>query len=100
MADAGGLFDDEGFLRDADAWTRELAEQVATELGVAPLTEAHWTLIDWARADFAATGVSPNVRRLGKGSGVGTKTIYQLFPRAPGKAIARVAGLPKPAGCI
>jgi sulfur relay (sulfurtransferase) DsrC/TusE family protein len=28
------------------------------------------------------------------------KALYQLFPKAPGKTVARLAGIPKPAGCV
>ncbi|MEZ4268573.1 MAG: TusE/DsrC/DsvC family sulfur relay protein [Myxococcota bacterium] len=31
---------------------------------------------------------------------MGTAALYQLFPRAPAKTVARIAGIPKPVGCI
>jgi sulfur relay (sulfurtransferase) DsrC/TusE family protein len=31
---------------------------------------------------------------------VATKDLYALFPKAPGRTIAKIAGLPKPAGCL
>ena len=40
------------------------------------------------------------LRRISKFSGVAMKEIYQLFPKGPGKLAAKVAGLPKPQGCI
>ena len=42
----------------------------------------------------------PTVRVLGKTSGVSVKELYQLFPKGPAKVAARVAGIPKPRGCI
>jgi sulfur relay (sulfurtransferase) DsrC/TusE family protein len=33
-------------------------------------------------------------------SGVSTKDLYTLFRKAPGRTIAALAGLPKPAGCL
>lgn len=95
----GVAFSADGHLVDANAWTRDLAANLAALAGV-PLTEAHWKLIDVARADFFASGVSPNIRRLTELAGVTTKDIYQLFPRAPGRTLAKIAGLPKPAGCL
>lgn len=89
----------DGYLVDAGAWTRALGEAIAAAEGVA-LTDAHWALLDAARADFAATAVSPNIRRLTQIASVTTKDIYALFPKAPGRAIAKIAGLPKPAGCL
>jgi dissimilatory sulfite reductase related protein len=40
------------------------------------------------------------VRVLGKTSGVTVKELYQLFPKGPAKMAARIAGIPKPRGCI
>ena len=80
-------------------WTREVAEQTAAELQVA-LNDVHWKLIDFARADFQAKGASPNIRRVTQATGLTTKEVYALFPRAPGRLLARIAGLPKPAGCL
>ena len=59
---------------------------------------------DWAagimRDAYAHTGSSPNVRLLGKASGVPVKELYALFPKGPAKLAARIAGVPKPRGCI
>lgn len=89
----------DGHLVDAAAWTRELGEAIAQLQGVT-LTDAHWAVLDAARADFAQTTASPNIRRLTQIAGVSTKDIYALFPKAPGRTIAKIAGLPKPAGCL
>ena len=89
----------EGFLADASKWTPQLAERLARSLGVT-LTERHYQLIEFARNEYSATGASPNIRRLSLGSGISTKELYQMFPRAPGKSTAMIAGLPKPVGCI
>lgn len=92
-------FTADGFVADPKQWTRELGESIARAAGL-EMTEAHWALVDFARKDWEATGVSPNIRRLSTGAGVATKDIYRLFKKAPGKTIARIAGIPKPAGCI
>lgn len=95
----GRAFTADGFLVDAAAWDEPLAEKMAESLGLS-LTDAHWVAIRWARADYLATGSSPNVRRVATGSGLGTKALYELFPRTPGKTNAMLAGIPKPAGCV
>ena len=41
-----------------------------------------------------------NIRRITTGSGIPTKELYSLFPRAPAKTVARLAGVHKPVGCI
>jgi len=96
----GLRFQHDGTLIDRDGWSRELAEALAPTVGVEILVDAHWVVIDFARAEYAATGKSPNIRRLTQGSGVDTRTLYTLFPQAPGRAVARIAGLPKPVGCL
>lgn len=85
---------------DPASWTREQAERDAVELGVAPLTAEHWAVIEWVRAEYTASGASPNVRRITRGSGVDTKELYRLFPPAPGRVVSRLAGIPKPGGCL
>lgn len=89
----------DGFLADPTTWTPEFATGMAAAMGV-ELGEAQWKLVEFARRDFLDGGASPNIRRLSTGSGMSTKEIYSLFKQAPGKTIARLAGIPKPAGCI
>ncbi len=91
---------DEGFLTDSSQWNREVAEAIASEVGVAPLTKKHWQVIYFCREDHSREGQSPGLRRISKQSGVTMKELYQLFPKGPGKLAARVAGLPKPQSCI
>ena len=90
----------EGFLTDASQWTPEVAERLAKESGISPLTERHWQVITYCREDFAREKQSPGLRRISKNSGVDMKELYQLFPKGPGKLAARVAGLPKPQSCV
>ncbi len=92
-------FTADGHLADATAWTESLADRLAEAQGVV-LDEARWTVIRFARGDFESTGVSPNIRRITQGAGVTTKDLYTLFPKAPARTIAKIAGIPKPAGCI
>lgn len=95
----GVAFTPDGHLADVNAWNRELAVNLAAALGVT-LEEAHWKVIDFARADYLGSKMSPNIRRLTQGTGVATKDLYALFPKAPARTVAKVAGIPKPAGCI
>ena len=90
----------EGFLVDSSQWTPEIAEDIAREVGLSPLTPRHWKVIGFCREDAAREGTPPGLRRISKLSGVETKELYQLFPKGPGKLAARIAGLPKPQGCI
>lgn len=96
----GVAFDPQGYVADASQWTEQLAEAIAAAQGLPELTDRHWAAIHAARNDFLENGASPNIRRLTTISDVSTKELYQLFPKAPGMTVARVAGIPKPVGCI
>ena len=91
---------EEGFLTDSSQWTRELAEALAAEAGIGPLTDKHWQVIEFCRSDNEAQGQPPGLRRVSKLSGVSMKELYQLFPKGPGKLAAKISGLPKPKSCI
>ena len=91
---------DEGFFDDPAQWTEDMAPQIAREAGVGELTEQHWRVIKFMRHEYEGKGVGPTVRMLGKTSGVSIKELYQLFPKGPAKLAARIAGIPKPRGCI
>jgi TusE/DsrC/DsvC family sulfur relay protein len=80
-------------------WNRDLALRFAAAESVT-LDDARFKVVDFARADFAAQGASPNIRRITQGTGLSTKELYALFPKAPARTVAKIAGLPKPAGCI
>jgi len=98
-AGAAPQTNDEGYLLDAGQWTPAVGEAIAAELGIT-LTPQHWTVLDFAREDFATTGASPGLRRITTNTGVGMKDLYKLFPKGPGKLIARIAGTPKPKSCL
>lgn len=90
----------EGFLLDSSQWSPEIAQAIADETGIGPLTDQHWKVINYCREDAETQGQPPGLRRISKFSGVNMKTLYQLFPKGPGKLASRVSGLPKPKGCI
>lgn len=93
-------FDDQGFMDDANEWNKDVAEVLANEIGITPLTLDHWKVIEFCRADYAEKGEAPTLRRITKEGGVNTKLLYELFPKGPAKKVAYVAGLKKPTGCI
>lgn len=92
--------DGEGFMADPQQWTREIGAQIAAENGIDPLTDRHWTVIEFMRDAYLENGAAPSIRTLGKASGVPIKELYQLFPKGPAKLAAKIAGIPKPRGCI
>jgi len=91
---------DDGFFTDPDQWRDDMAPEIARESGIDELTPAHWQVLHFMRSEYFAKGTGPTVRMLGKTSGVSVKELYQLFPKGPAKIAARIAGIPKPRGCI
>jgi tRNA 2-thiouridine synthesizing protein E len=92
-------FDQDGFMVDPNAWNEEIANAIATKLGIT-LTDRHWIVINFARKEFEANGEAPTLRRITKTTDVNTKELYKLFPGGPAKTAARISGLGKPTGCI
>jgi dissimilatory sulfite reductase related protein len=91
---------DEGFLMDPGQWTEDMASQIASAEGITELTDRHWQVIKFMRHEYETKGTGPTVRVLGKTSGVTIKELYLLFPKGPAKIAAKIAGIPKPRGCI
>jgi dissimilatory sulfite reductase related protein len=91
---------DEGFFIDPAQWREDMAPLIARQEGITQLTDRHWQVIKFMRHEYEAKGTGPTVRVLGKTSGVSVKELYQLFPHGPAKEAAKIAGIPKPRGCV
>lgn len=91
---------DEGFFLDPAQWTEDMVPELAANEDIDDLDDKHGQVIRFMRQEYFAHGTGPTVRALGKTSGVSVKELYQLFPKGPAKAAARIAGIPKPKGCI
>ncbi len=91
---------DEGFLENPSQWDEQMAREIARAEGIEQLTDRHWVVIRFMRSQYEEKGTGPSVRVLGKTSGVSIKELYQLFPKGPAKTAAKIAGIPKPIGCI
>ncbi|HEY5535722.1 MAG TPA: TusE/DsrC/DsvC family sulfur relay protein [Ignavibacteria bacterium] len=92
--------DADGHIANKADWDENLAKELAKLEGINELTERHWLVLNFMRKEFAAKGDAPSIRKLTKESGVSTKELYELFPGGPAKKAAKIAGLPKPKGCI
>jgi tRNA 2-thiouridine synthesizing protein E len=92
--------DKEGFFVHPEQWHEGMVPDLARREGIDPVTERHWMVIRFMRQQYLEKGSGPSVRALGKSSGVPVKELYQLFPKGPAKVAARIAGIPKPRGCI
>jgi tRNA 2-thiouridine synthesizing protein E len=92
--------DQEGFMTNPGEWNEEIAAFLAGQIGIGELSEDHWKVIKFLRADFEEQGETATLRRVTTLEGTPTKQLYQLFPKKPARKMAYVAGLPKPKGCI
>ena len=90
---------EEGYLVHPEDWTPEIAKAFAEELGI-ELTDRHWEIIKFVRSYYEEHGKSPTMRQISTGAGIPTKELFKLFPKGPAKKVAKIAGVPKPAGCI
>ena len=92
---------EEGFLTHPEEWNEELALFLARrEENLETLTDEHWTVIRFIRGHFEANRSAPMVRAVCKNTGLPLKRIYELFPSGPAKGACKLAGLPKPDGCV
>ena len=94
------VVDEEGFMQEPDEWDDEVAALFATTEGIDEMTGEHWAVVRYIRGYYLEHGTAPMVRKLCQESGVKLRAIYKLFPSGPAKGACKVAGLPKPDGCV
>lgn len=93
--------DENGFITDPSLWNDEMAIFLAKEHeGIEALTEDHWKVIYYLNEYYHQFGIAPLVRKICKETGFKLKYIYELFPNGPANGACKVAGLPKPTGCV
>ncbi|HCA27956.1 MAG TPA: sulfurtransferase TusE [Betaproteobacteria bacterium] len=98
--------DEEGYLINLSEWNEDAAKYLAEEEKV-ELTDNHWEVINFLREYYNDYQIAPAVRVLTKAIGKklgpekgNSKYLYELFPYGPAKQACKIAGLPKPTGCI
>jgi TusE/DsrC/DsvC family sulfur relay protein len=92
--------DEDGFLQEPEMWSEKVAVAFAGDEGVEEMTEEHWKVVKYLRDYYLKNKIAPMVRRLCKETGFNVKKIYELFPSGPAKGACKLAGLPKPTGCV
>ncbi|MEF8888601.1 MAG: TusE/DsrC/DsvC family sulfur relay protein [Desulfohalobiaceae bacterium] len=92
--------DEDGFLQNFDDWSEEWVDYVKEYEGIKELSDEHWKVINFLQDYYKKNGIAPMVRILSKVTGFKLKKIYELFPSGPGKGACKMAGLPKPTGCV
>jgi tRNA 2-thiouridine synthesizing protein E len=92
---------EEGFLAEPSCWNERIAAVLArSEEGIDLLTDKHWAVIRCIRGHYLDKGLAPMIRLLCQETGLRLREIYELFPSGPAKGACKVAGLPKPDGCV
>jgi len=92
-------FDGDGFLTNPEVWNEEVAAAIASQDGI-EMTETHWAVVKLIRQNYEEKGNAPMIRTLCKETNLKLKDIYELFPLGPARGACRIAGLPKPDGCV
>ncbi len=92
--------DEDGFLQNPEIWNRDVALDFATTEGLANLSETHWKVVHYIREYWLQNDIAPMVRKICKDTGLKLSDIYDMFPSGPAKGACKVAGLPKPTGCV
>jgi tRNA 2-thiouridine synthesizing protein E len=91
----------EGFMMHPEQWNRDVAAALAeSEEGIENLTKDHWAVVNYIRDYYQEKKLAPMVRKVCKNTGFPLKYIFELFPSGPAKGACKVAGLPKPDGCV
>ena len=98
--------DEEGYILELGSWSEELAKIIAVDEKI-DMTDEHWEVVNFLRDYYEEYQIAPAVRVLiksikksmGKEKG-NNKYLYTLFPYGPAKQACKIAGLPKPTGCV
>jgi TusE/DsrC/DsvC family sulfur relay protein len=98
--------DDDGYLVDLNEWNEDVGKYIAGLEGV-DLTEAHWEVINFLRNYYSEYNIAPAIKILIKemkkmfGPEKGNSAyLYDLYPAGPALQACKIAGLPKPTGCV
>lgn len=92
--------DGDGFLADPKIWDDEVARLIAKHDGIEDMNDRHWAVVNIIRSNWEEKGMAPMIRVICKETGLRLREIYELFPLGPARGACRVAGLPKPDGCV
>jgi len=92
--------DDNGFLREMAHWSKTVAEELARKNDLGPLTNDHWKIIEYVQSYYQRVGEGPAIVKIAKHTGFDSKYICQLFPCGVARGAYRLAGLPRPHGCL
>ena len=98
--------DEEGYLANLSDWSEDVAGAIAQAEGI-DMSDGHWEVVNFLREYYEEFQIAPAVRVLTKAIGKklgpdkgNSQYLYELFPYGPAKQACKIAGLPKPTGCV
>jgi len=98
--------DEEGYLVNLGEWNEDVANEIAKQESI-EMSDSHWEVVNFLRKYYEEYQIAPAVRVLTKaiGKALGPEKgnsayLYELFPYGPAKQACKIAGLPKPTGCV
>ena len=92
--------DEDGCLLRFEDWSQEWMDYVREAENIAALTDGHRKIVEFLQDYYKKNGIAPMVRIITNYTGFKMSEIYGLFPSGPAKGACRMAGLPKPTGCV
>jgi tRNA 2-thiouridine synthesizing protein E len=92
--------DNEGFMEEGSGWSPDVARELAERNDLGPLTHEHWKIIEFVRWYYSRNGEGPPIVKIAKETGLSSRCICTLFPCGVARGAYRLAGLPRPGGCV
>jgi len=98
--------DEEGYLVNLAEWDEDIGKVLAQGENI-EMSPQRWEVVTFLRDYYNEFQIAPAVRVLTKAIGKklgpekgNSQYLYELFPYGPAKQACKIAGLPKPTGCI
>lgn len=87
-------FDEDGFLTDAQRWSKQVARMIAEMDGIGPLGPNHWAILYYLREHHLTYGSLPPMSQVCRTHDLDRNAIKNLFGGC--RQAWRIAGLPNP----
>ncbi|MBF0278722.1 MAG: TusE/DsrC/DsvC family sulfur relay protein [SAR324 cluster bacterium] len=99
--------DENGYLVNLDDWSEDVANELAQDEEI-EMTDEHWDIVNFLKDYYQEFQIAPAVKvltkEIAKKNDIKRKEasayLYNLFPNGPALQACKIAGLPKPTGCV
>lgn len=93
-------FSSDGYLLTPQLWSEIMAIEIAKCVGIEEMSEGHWSVINYVRGYWENNGTAPLIKQVCQNTGFRLGQLQELFPTGLARGACRIAGLPKPDGCV